>query len=890
MAARERERPPIRALAWRRFGFIVRPLPDRRARAPGAVLVPSQRAGTIAIFVAKIVFMAAGYALVIGLTRSLTQEEFGDYSVVFGAVALINMVVINGTLQTVSRFVAAHPERAPDVRRRAFRYQAAFATLIIGAVVLGADLISAALRDAALAPLLRAAMVITAIYAFYAINVGSLNGEKRFTSQAALDISFSVFKVGLILLATALGYGLYGVVAGFAGAAALVLVGSFSLTGLPRAGSRSASEASDGLSAKDFIRFAFSVMGVALLLNCVMQADLFLLKALSPIDEADATAGLYGAAQQLARIPYYLMVTASLVLFPVVASLDGKTEAARARRADTVSQAFTGILGLVVGMAAVTAPISGRVLRVIYPAAYVDAAPAFPWLVTALVVLTLVNVGITMISGAGRPGVSVAILVATLVVQVVAAALLIPSFGLAGAALATLLAAVASLALCVVMLRRLLSLRLAPRVLVLVPVAAALTVALAMAFDRLAPDNRLLTVAFCGVAYLGYLGLLTLFGVLLGAKADEKRVLLVTKPLAPPFNDGAKVVPRALLHSLDPTRIAVVSTKVGRRVLEQELGAGCPEVLPVYRGGGTFGPRGLDNAVVFAYLLVARFHYRALHFFFAPNPLTCRAIRLLRALSPGVSFVQTVMSRPQSYDAGKALVFGDVITAGSEDTARKLEEATGRQVRVVRPGIACDVESEPRDVVLSRLKLSLDGFHVLYAGDLDEGGALPHLARIAPALLEREPRACFHLSVRRKSPSTEGLARAFYDEHLARFGDRARMYFDHAPFRELLDMADAMVLPQEHLVRKVDAPLVVLEQMARGKPVFLLDRPPLDEIPPPSLRDRLLARSCDELSEQLLAFAREPALISAEALRAHVKERFDIERAAREYEDIHGRA
>src|SRR5690606_8515154 len=121
--------------------------------------------------------------------------------------------------------------------------------------------------------------------------------------------------------------------------------------------------------------------------------------------------------------------------------------------------------------------------------------------------------GITMISGAGRPGVSVAILSATLLVQLVAAALLIPTFGLESAALSTLLAAVVSLVVTGVMLRRLLSLRVAARVLVFVPVAAGLIVALALAFDRVAPDNRMLTLAFCGVAYLAYLGFLTLFGV-----------------------------------------------------------------------------------------------------------------------------------------------------------------------------------------------------------------------------------------------------------------------------------------------------------------------------------------------------------------------------------------
>jgi stage V sporulation protein B len=849
--------------------------------------VSTSRSGTIAIFIAKLVFMAAGYALVIGLARSLSQEQFGDYSVVFGAVALVNMVVVNGTLQTVSRFVAARAEGAERTRRRAFSYQLVFASAIIGAVLLGADAFAAALGDAALAPVLRAAMAITAIYAFYAINVGYLNGKRRFVAQATLDISFSVLKVAFILTATKLGHGLHGVVAGFAGAAAVVCLLSFVFAGVSFLRAQPAPADAEDPSAKAFARFAFSVMGVALIVNCVMQADLFLLKGLSDADVAARATGLYGAAQQVARIPYYLMVTASLVLFPVVAALNASSEVSRRRRADTVSQAFTAILGLVVGMAAVTAPMAERVLGVLFPASYADAAPAFAWLVTALVLLTVVNVSVTMISGAGRPGVSVAILLVTLLVQAAAAALLIPAYGIEGAALATLVAAVLATGLCVVVLRPLLGLRIAPRVPIVLVGATVATVLLVATLDRFAADSRVLTVLICGAAYAMYLGLLAVGGVLLGAKAREDRILLVTKPLAPPYNDGSKVFPRLLAETLPVAGVELLSTKAGRRALEHELGERCPGVVAAYPSAASFAGRKLQNLSVFAYLLLTRFHYRGLHFFFAPNPLTCRAIRLLRLLSPRVAFVQTVMSRPRSYEGGRSLLFGDVITAGSDDTAMKLREATGREVRVVRPGIRSEVAPVSREEALRAHGLPLSALHVLFAGDIDEGGALEHLRRLAPALLQREQRSHFHLSVRRKAEETEAKARAFFEEHLAPFQGRAHIYVDHTPFPELLDLADAAVLPQEDLIAKVDAPLVVLELMARGKPVFLLDRPPLDEILPPSLRGLLLAATIDDMVDQVLAYIADPTRVSSALLSARVADEFDVSRAASDFEEIH---
>ena len=43
-------------------------------------------------------------------------------------------------------------------------------------------------------------------------------------------------------------------------------------------------------------------MGVALIMNGILQTDLFVLKAMSPADLADARAGLYAASQHIARI------------------------------------------------------------------------------------------------------------------------------------------------------------------------------------------------------------------------------------------------------------------------------------------------------------------------------------------------------------------------------------------------------------------------------------------------------------------------------------------------------------------------------------------------------------------------------------------------------------
>ena len=353
-----------------------------------------------------------------------------------------------------------------------------------------------------------------------------------------------------------------------------------------------------------------------------------------------------------------------------------------------------------------------------------------------------------------------------------------------------------------------------------------------------------------------------------------ERILWVTKPLEPPFNDGAKVAPRALLARMDLSAVAIcVSRPPPAGTWGEAL-----ETVSVYSDSRSFIGRRAQNARVFGFLAARARRYRALHFFFAPNPTSSRAARSLKKLHPRVPFIQTIMSRPRSFEDADALLFGDIVIAQSEHTRRSF----GRDdIALIRPAI---------DLLAIDLAPSRPPRTLLFAGDIDHGGALPHLARIVPRLLDAAPELRFIFSVREKGGETRARAAAFFDAHLARFGSRVERHIDHPRFGELLDRQDAMLFVAEDLYTKVDAPLVVLETLARGKPVFLLDRPPLDEIPSPALRPALLGADDDALIGRVLAYLGEPSALPPAALRACIEERFDATTAAARLEAIYARA
>ena len=81
-------------------------------------------------------------------------------------------------------------------------------------------------------------------------------------------------------------------------------------------------------------------------------------------------------------------------------------------------------------------------------------APLHAWLIGGLALLTLVNISVSIISGAGRPVVSVGILLGCVVVQAGVASAAVPSLGPPGAAMATTLAGAVALLGALVWMRR----------------------------------------------------------------------------------------------------------------------------------------------------------------------------------------------------------------------------------------------------------------------------------------------------------------------------------------------------------------------------------------------------------------------------------------------------
>jgi O-antigen/teichoic acid export membrane protein len=452
--------------------------------------------GVLYITIAKVFFICAGYAIHFALPRLLGSKElYGLYGIVASLVNLLNMVIIQGVLQSVSKLVSEDESRAGSVRRAALKVQLLFGGGLCLAYFAVAGLVADSQGDPALAPIYRISTAVVLFYGFYAVFIGVLNGRKDFRRQALFDMTYATLKMALVIGAAALGFSIIGVFTGWAVAAALIFVAGAGI--VERRGGPSSPELERRL-----VTFMVPVMLYTLVLNLLLTTDLWILQAL--VQDA-AVSGDYTAAQVIARIPYQATLAVTFVVFPLVsrATFEGDREAAQ--RYIRVTLRYSLIV--LAAMVAVIAGAAEEVVVVPYPEAFRTAGAALTWLSPAMLLFAVFAIMGSIITGSGRATVALGLGLGTIGADVALCYALIPEFGAVGAAAASTVAILLGVAAGLYVIWRFFRAGLPPLTLVRVALASAIVVGLAQAIPS---TSGSFTVGKCVVLAGIY------FGVLIG--------------------------------------------------------------------------------------------------------------------------------------------------------------------------------------------------------------------------------------------------------------------------------------------------------------------------------------------------------------------------------------
>lgn len=381
---------------------------------------------------AKLYFLVASYATVLALTHLLDPAIFGSYSAVGRLIAVPNMVIIYTLMFTVSRPLAA--EFASDcpsyvaIRRRGFRMAASLGGVVSVVFFVGAPWFANALSEPSLVWPIRVVAPISLIYALYAVNVGTLNARRLFSRQAGLDMLMATTKAALIIAAAALGLGLGATLGGFTLAALVALTISVWWVRAARP-TRVASQ-----RAAPMARLAGALVLFTTATHLLLSTDLFVLKHFAIDDGAKAAVGFYSGAQYIAQVPYSLLNAVSLLMFPLIASLDAEGDHGKVR--DYVAKTIEVSVLLLALMATVAVAAAPGVMRLLFPPAYQAVTEELRLIVTGYSGYALVVTSSWILNSCQRSRTALLLVAACLATSATIAFVLTPELGARGVAIA----------------------------------------------------------------------------------------------------------------------------------------------------------------------------------------------------------------------------------------------------------------------------------------------------------------------------------------------------------------------------------------------------------------------------------------------------------------------
>ena len=474
-------------------------------------------AGRGALFIgfAKAFFMVAGFLQRVLLARVISPAEYGAFSVVNNAISTLNNTMVQGTIQSVSKFTAEDDARAGAVQRAGLKMQAALGLLIAGVFVVAAPVIARFVKAPEHVSLFRLVAAIPLVYAFYAVYVGTANGLRKFHLQAGFDVGFSTAKTILLLagavIGRLLGHSVAGAFVGFIAAALVILLVASRIIG------RSAGQ--QKFPASRLVTFMGGVVAYTLLINLALNYDLLLLRrfagAAVPGSPADALAGTYEAVRNLALLPYQALLVVTFVIFPLVsyATFTADREATAAYVRQTLRYAL--ILGVALAVALSARP--SALLAILYPKAYGVGAQALPILAAGIVALALLSIAGSIVTASGRPDIAVGLVALTLAVGGALAFAIVPGAKpgpamLSAAAVATALGMLAGLLAALFYLWRRFAALPPPLSVLRVCVAAILATALGRVMPGSGKIAGLAATVAAGIAFAAVLLLLREFG------------------------------------------------------------------------------------------------------------------------------------------------------------------------------------------------------------------------------------------------------------------------------------------------------------------------------------------------------------------------------------------
>ncbi len=361
------------------------------------------------------------------------------------------------------------------------------------------------------------------------------------------------------------------------------------------------------------------------------------------------------------------------------------------------------------------------------------------------------------------------------------------------------------------------------------------------------------------------------------------KILFITRPIAPPWNEGSKNSVLALARQLRECEVHLLTAK-GFKVGEKHIVS-----EEIFTQSGLVSGRSFGQKLRLLLRLFKRDDIDIYHFFFKPTALVAMAAKLSNVFNRKET-VQTIVSVPREGEQVKKSIFSKNLVVGSKFMQARLKEK-GLDSTLIPFGV--DPQSlKPLDVGAAKKGFGLAGSPtILFPGDLFSGKGLDTTVESMPSVLSRFSNAKFVFACRLLGTEEEkrALEAAKLSIKASNFEKNSWFVHEVDDMRQLVAASDIVVFPARVMHYKMDYPLVLLEAMALEKPVIFSNVLPLNELFEQGSNIMIEKGNPEELSNaiiSLLSDEKERNSIGRNA-KSLVQKKFNIQDSAKKYLELY---
>lgn len=386
----------------------------------------------------------------------------------------------------------------------------------------------------------------------------------------------------------------------------------------------------------------------------------------------------------------------------------------------------------------------------------------------------------------------------------------------------------------------------------------------------------------------------------------NKRILLVTRPIAPPWDEASKNFAFTLAKNLPDFEFGLLTNGIIEDIPDNI------KQYPIY-SSNNFNTWQKIELIMNLKRISCDFDIA--HCLFTPTKFNSFLLSNLLS-NKKIATIQTIATLREdlySDDEIKKLMFADKIITYSKYAKEKLNNLGLNNIEQIYPGIDLSLYSPAsKDTkLLTTYNLQRDDFIVTYPGEFIRLGATDDIVKAIIALCHSERSASgveesnirslgyarddtknikfiFACRVKNKQDQEkkEEIEKKFREKGLL---DLIRLPGTFTTMEKVFNLSDVVIFPVRDMKGKFDAPLAVIEAMACGKPVIISNLPILSEFSNHENSVIIESGNAKQLLNAILDLCqnKEKRETIGKNARNTVEKNFDIKNISQKYKDVY---